>query len=222
MSDGNKMNMIQTDCAINSGNPAVLCSTATGGHRHCLGQVFLQRQFLLSLGRGLGFAIPMDDVADMVSELVTNGYVTGKPLMGISVGDVAEDVQGLRRPGRRGGESGHPGLCREKAGLQEGDIITKINDTEVASGNDLITAKDNYKPGDTVNLTVYRDGKTITVKLTLEESTPEKQPNRTKPRRNMKNSSSNSCSKEQQQGSGGWPFGGFGVLILYIVCSTTK
>lgn len=46
----------------------------------------------------MGFAIPMDDVADMVSELVTNGYVTGKPLMGISVGDVAEDVQAYGVP----------------------------------------------------------------------------------------------------------------------------
>lgn len=141
----------------------------------------------------------MDDVADMVSELVTNGYVTGKPLMGISVGDVAEDVQAYGVPAGAAVKVVTPGLCGEKAGLQEGDIITKINDTEVASGNDLITAKDNYKPGDTVNLTVYRDGKTITVKLPWRSPPRKKQPNRTKPRRNMKNSSSNSCSKSSSK-----------------------
>ena len=103
-----------------------------------------------------------------------------------------------------------PGLCGEKAGLQEGDIITKINDTEVASGNDLITAKDNYKPGDTVNLTVYRDGKTITVKLTLEESTPEKTAQQDQAQKEYEEQQQQQLQQEQQQGSGGWPFGGFG------------
>ena len=175
MSDGNKMNMIQTDCAINSGNSG---GPLFNSHGEVIGIVSAKYSSSASSSsasvEGLGFAIPMDDVADMVSELVTNGYVTGKPLMGISVGDVAEDVQAYGVPAGAAVKVVTPGLCGEKAGLQEGDIITKINDTEVASGNDLITAKDNYKPGDTVNLTVYRDGKTITVKLTLEESTPEK------------------------------------------------
>lgn len=87
----------------------------------------------------------------------------------------------------------------------------------MASGNDLITAKDNYKPGDTVNLTVYRDGKTITVKLTLEESTPEKQPNRTKPRRNMKNSSSNSCSKSSSKAAAAGPSAALGTDSIHCV-----
>ena len=188
MSDGNKMNMIQTDCAINSGN--------SGGP--------------LFNSHGEVFAIPMDDVAEMVSELVTNGYVTGKPLMGISVGDVAEDVQAYGVPAGAAVKVVTPGLCGEKAGLQEGDIITKINDTEVASGNDLITAKDNYKPGDTVNLTVYRDGKTITVKLTLEESTPEKTAQQDQAQKEYEEQQQQQLQQEQQQGSGGWPFGGFG------------
>ena len=211
MSDGNKMNMIQTDCAINSGNSG---GPLFNSHGEVIGIVSAKYSSSASSSsasvEGLGFAIPMDDVADMVSELVTNGYVTGKPLMGISVGDVAEDVQAYGVPAGAAVKVVTPGLCGEKAGLQEGDIITKINDTEVASGNDLITAKDNYKPGDTVNLTVYRDGKTITVKLTLEESTPEKTAQQDQAQKEYEEQQQQQLQQEQQQGSGGWPFGGFG------------
>ena len=211
MSDGNKMNMIQTDCAINSGNSG---GPLFNSHGEVIGIVSAKYSSSASSSsasvEGLGFAIPMDDVADMVSELVTNGYVTGKPLMGISVGDVAEDVQAYGVPAGAAVKVVTPGLCGEKAGLQEGDIITKINDTEVASGNDLITAKDNYKPGDTVNLTVYRDGKTITVKLTLEESTPEKTAQQDQAQKEYEEQQQQQLQQEQQQGSGGWPFGGYG------------
>lgn len=70
--------------------------------------------------------------------------------------------------------------------------------------------KDNYKPGDTVNLTVYRDGKTITVKLTLEESTPEKTAQQDQAQKEYEEQQQQQLQQEQQQGSGGWPFGGFG------------
>lgn len=209
--DGNPQNMLQTNAAINSGNSG---GPLFNSHGEVIGIV--SAKYSSSAGsssasvEGLGFAIPMDDVADMVSELVTNGYVTGKPLMGISVGDVAEDVQAYGVPAGAAVKVVTPGLCGEKAGLQEGDIITKINDTEVASGNDLITAKDNYKPGDTVNLTVYRDGKTITVKLTLEESTPEKTAQQDQAQKEYEEQQQQQLQQEQQQGSGGWPFGGFG------------
>lgn len=205
------MDLIQTDCAINSGNSG---GPLFNSHGEVIGIVSAKYSSSASSSsasvEGLGFAIPMDDVADMVSELVTNGYVTGKPLMGISVGDVAEDVQAYGVPAGAAVKVVTPGLCGEKAGLQEGDIITKINDTEVASGNDLITAKDNYKPGDTVNLTVYRDGKTITVKLTLEESTPEKTAQQDQAQKEYEEQQQQQLQQEQQQGSGGWPFGGFG------------
>lgn len=109
MSDGNKMNMIQTDCAINSGNSG---GPLFNSHGEVIGIVSAKYSSSASSSsasvEGLGFAIPMDDVADMVSELVTNGYVTGKPLMGISVGDVAEDVQAYGVPAGAAGESGHP------------------------------------------------------------------------------------------------------------------
>lgn len=121
MSDGNKMNMIQTDCAINSGNSG---GPLFNSHGEVIGIVSAKYSSSASSSsasvEGLGFAIPMDDVADMVSELVTNGYVTGKPLMGISVGDVAEDVQAYGVPAGAAVKVVTPGLCGEKAGLPRG------------------------------------------------------------------------------------------------------
>ena len=99
MSDGRKINMIQTDCAINSGN--------SGGplfnlHGEVIGVVSAKYSGSGSSDsasvEGLGFAIPIDDVADIVSELVTNGYVSGKPFMGVGLGDVDEQAQAYGVP----------------------------------------------------------------------------------------------------------------------------
>ena len=207
MSDGRKMNMIQTDCAINSGNSG---GPLFNSHGEVVGIVSAKYSSSGSASsasvEGLGFAIPMDDVADMVSELVTNGYVTGKPLLGISVGDVDEAVQTYGVPAGAEVLVVTPGLCGEKAGLKTGDIITKINDTEVTSADELISAKNEYEVGDTVELTVYRGGETVTVKVTLEESTPEKE--------TMQSEAQKEYEQQQQQqyeqqngGSGNWPFG---------------
>ncbi len=212
MSDGRKMNMIQTDCAINSGNSG---GPLFNSHGEVIGIVSAKYSSNSSSAsvEGLGFAIPMDDVADMVSELVTNGYVTGKPLLGISVGDVAESVQNYGVPAGAEVLVVTPGLCGEKAGLQTGDIITKIDDTEVTGKDDLISAKNEYQVGDTVTLTVYRGGETLTVQVTLEESTPEKESQQEKAQQEYEQQYQQQQQQQQQsqQGSGSWPFGfGFG------------
>ena len=100
-----------------------------------------------------------------------------------------------------------PDLCGEKAGLQTGDIITKIGDTEVASSSELIAAKNTYSPGDTVTLTVYRSGETLTLDLTLEESTPEKEAQQEEAEQAYKEQQQQQLQQEQQQGSGGFSFG---------------
>ena len=208
MSDGRKMNMIQTDCAINSGNSGGPLFNSHGEVIGIVSAKYSSGSYSSSASvEGLGFAIPMDDVADMVSELVTNGYVTGKPLMGISVGDVAQEVQNYGVPAGAAVLVVTPGLCGEKAGLQAGDIITKIDDTEVTCSDELISAKNEYAPGDTVKLTVYRSGQTMEVKLTLEESTPEKTALQDEAQTEYQQQYQ---QQQQQQQSGGWPFSGFG------------
>ena len=209
MSDGTQMNMIQTDCAINSGNSG---GPLFNNHGEVIGIVSAKYSSSGSNSsasvEGLGFAIPMDDVANMVSELVTNGYVTGKPILGISVEDVSENVQSYGVPAGAIVRAVTPSLCGEKAGLQVGDIITKIDDKEVSSASELIAAKDTYKPDDTITLTVFRNGETTTVKVTLEESTPEKEALQEKAQQQA--TQEQQQQQQQQQGSGGWPFGSFG------------
>ena len=210
MGDGRKMNMIQTDCAINSGNSG---GPLFNSHGEVIGIVSAKYSSSGSSSsasvEGLGFAIPMDDVADMVSELVTNGYVTGKPLLGISVNDVDENVQAYGVPAGAEVIVVTPGLCGEKAGLKVGDIITKINDTEVTSAEELISAKNGYEVGDTVELTVYRSGETTTVKVTLEESTPEKEAMQEEAQQEYQQQQQQ--QEYNQQSGGSWPFGfGFG------------
>ena len=78
---------------------------------------------------GLGFAIPINDVKDIIEDLIEHGYVTGKPYMGVQVSSVPEYAQ---RYGISAGayvESVADGSCAQKAGLQQGDIITAIDDT---------------------------------------------------------------------------------------------
>ena len=216
MSDGRQMNMIQTDCAINSGNSG---SPLFNSHGEVIGIVSAKYSSGSNSSsasvEGLGFAIPMDDVASMVSDLVKNGYVTGKPIMGISVADVDESVTSYGVPQGAIIRVVTPDLCGAKAGLQAGDIVTKIDNTDVTSASDLTSAIGNYKPGDKVTLTIFRSGETKTVEVTLEESTPEKTEKQNQAQQEYQQEYQQSQqrqqqSQQQQQGSSGWPFGSFG------------
>ena len=99
--------------------------------------------------------------------------------------------------------------------LQAGDIVTKIDNTDVTSASDLTSAIGNYKPGDKVTLTIFRSGETKTVEVTLEESTPEKTEKQNQAQQEYQQEYQQSQqqqqqSQQQQQGSSGWPFGSFG------------
>lgn len=216
MSDGRQMNMIQTDCAINSGNSG---GPLFNSHGEVIGIVSAKYSSGSNSSsasvEGLGFAIPMDDVASMVSDLMKNGYVTGKPIMGISVADVDESVTSYGVPQGAIIRVVTPDLCGAKAGLQAGDIVTKIDNTDVTSDSDLTSAIGNYKPGDKVTLTIFRSGETKTVEVTLEESTPEKTEKQNQAQQEYQQEYQQSQqqqqqSQQQQQGSSGWPFGSFG------------
>ena len=216
MSDGRQMNMIQTDCAINSGNSG---GPLFNSHGEVIGIVSAKYSSGSNSSsasvEGLGFAIPMDDVASMVSDLMKNGYVTGKPIMGISVADVDESVTSYGVPQGAIIRVVTPDLCGAKAGLQAGDIVTKIDNTDVTSASELTSAIGNYKPGDKVTLTIFRSGETKTVEVTLEESTPEKTEKQNQAQQEYQQEYQQSQqqqqqSQQQQQGSSGWPFGSFG------------
>jgi len=170
---GTMSNMIQTNTAINPGN--------SGGPMFNLyGEVVgiaNAKQLYSSSGiaaEGLGFVIPIDAVAKSVSDLVTKGYVTGKPYMGILVATVTEAEvtrYGLPRGALVSGVA--EGSCSAAAGLQVGDIVVACNEQEVTNHLQLIAIKDELLVGDTMELTVRRSGETLTISVVLAESTPE-------------------------------------------------
>ncbi|MEG2098003.1 MAG: PDZ domain-containing protein, partial [Pseudoflavonifractor sp.] len=175
MSDGSVMNYIQTDTAINSGNSG-------GPMFNIYGEVIGINSAKLSGNsnggsasiEGIGFAIPMNDVKDMVKDIMQYGHVTGKPYMGLSVTSVSADAQRYGTPAGAYVEGVVPGSCAEKAGLKQGDIITAIGETKVATHTQLTSAKKSYKAGEEAVLTVVRDKETLSLTLKFDEETPER------------------------------------------------
>lgn len=159
------LNLIQTDAAINPGNSG-------GALLNSKGQVIGINSAKISVTgvEGLGFAIPINTAKPIVEQLITYGHVTGKPLIGISAQEVSEEVSQMY---------GIPvgvyivevtqGGAAEKAGIQKGDIITKLDGKDVKTMSDIDAIKKTHKAGDTVKAVVSRNGKSITVNLTFTE-----------------------------------------------------
>ena len=173
MSDGTVMNMIQTDCTINSGNSG-------GPLFNQYGQVVGITSAKLSNNgdttdaaiEGIGFAIPLNDVIDIVTDYMEYGYVTGRPYMGILNPQNTDDyAQIFGWPEGVYVNGVEEGSCAETAGIQQGDIITRIDDTDITSVSQLTSVKNGYRAGDTVTVTVYRAGQYLELTLTFDEQT---------------------------------------------------
>ena len=208
MSDGSVMNMIQTDTAINSGN--------SGGPLFNLyGEVVGITTAKLSSSNsssasveGLGFAIPIDDVVEMVSDIMEHGYVTGKPNVGILLEEVSGQAirygipQGAYVSGVLSGAAG------DKAGLQAGDIITAVDGEAVTSVSALQDAVKRFRAGDSAQFTVYRDGEDVTLNITFDESSQQRQQDLNDLRaRLVEEQQAQREQENQQNGYFSWPFG---------------
>ena len=168
--DGTPFNMIQVDASINPGNSGGPLVNLYG---EVVGIVSAKySSYSNTTVEGLGFAIPISDVQAIITDIIENGQVTGKAYLAIKAGTMTEQMAAQYDIDITEGvfvystESGGAG---EKAGLQLGDVITKLNDTTITSMTDLTMAKKGYKAGDTVTLTVYRSGEYITLELTFDQ-----------------------------------------------------
>ena len=170
--DGTPFNMIQTDASINPGNSGGPLMNSYG---EVVGIVSAKySSYSDESVEGLGFAIPINDVYAMIEDIMTNGYVTNKPYLGIFGGSMTEQMAAQYRYDISEGVfvySVEEGSAAEKAGLQMGDVITKVDDTTISTMEDLTAVKKQYSAGDTVTFTVYRQGETITLSLTW-DATP--------------------------------------------------
>lgn len=175
-SDGTVMNMIQTDTAINSGNSGGPLFDQYGQVIGIVSAKLSNSSSSSSTVEGLGFAIPINDVKDMVTSIIQNGYVTGKPNLGIIMGNV--NSFGFSKNSDSIGCQVLAVLdnsCADQSGLQVGDIITGVDGTEITSGSELSAEIRKHKSGDQISLTVLRNGKTSELSVILDEDSKERQ-----------------------------------------------
>ncbi len=167
--ENTKMNLLQTDAAINPGNSG-------GALVNLYGQVVGINSSKISSteAEGLGFSIPINDAIPIVQELISKGYISGRPMIGIQGQDVNQQMSAMYRiPTGVYVYYIDESSNAYKAGLRQYDIITKFNGQDITCFADLDSAKDKCKAGDEVEITYYRykDGKYYDAKIVLSEST---------------------------------------------------
>ena len=167
--DGTPFNMIQVDCSINPGNSGGPLVNLYG---EVVGIVSAKySSYSSTTVEGLGFAIPISDVRSIITDIMENGAVTDKAYMAITAGTMTEQMAAQYSIDVTQGVfvySVVEGGAGEKAGLRLGDVITKMGDKTLTSRQDLSAAMKGYRAGDTVTLTVYRNGQYIETELTFD------------------------------------------------------
>ena len=175
--NGENMTLLQTNAAINPGNSG-------GGLFNEKGELIGIVNAKSSNGasssgasiEGLGFAIPVNTVKNSVQELLDYGYVRGRPALGITLLNVQNAQDAFQYRVSRLGvyvQSVTEGGASEKAGVQVGDCIIALGDVAVSTHAEVKSQLNNYAVGDTVQLQVIRDGRTLTLDVTLEEFKPD-------------------------------------------------
>ena len=201
------LNVLQTNCDINPGNSGGPLFDSYGNVVGIVTAKYTQTSSGVS-AEGLGFALPINDVKEIINDLIEHGYVTGKPYLGIQVQDVSSEAQ------RYGVSAGAAvlyvadGSCAQEAGLQVNDIIVAIDDTAIDSSSALTAAlSSNYKAGDTVTLTVIRNQQQVQLTVTLDEQNEQTEAANQIQEQSNQNQQNNSQSGGSYYNN--WPFGGF-------------
>ena len=164
--EGTTYNLIQTDAAINSGNSGGPLVSSSGK------VIGINTAKIAATGvEGMGFSIPINEVLPIVEELITNKKIA-RPYIGI--GGVEIDEYDAKRYNLVPGvyvQTVDIKSAAEKAGIRQGDVITEVDGTKVASVAEINVIKNKKKVGDKLTVKLYRDGeyKTVTVTLALAE-----------------------------------------------------
>lgn len=167
--NGMGINMFQFDAAVNSGNSGGPAYNAKG---EVVGIV--TAKYSSSGVEGLGFAIPMNDAANIAGDLITKGYVTGKAYMGVQLDSRYTSVYS-RYYGLPNGayvSFVERGSCAERAGIQSGDIITAIGEIPIKSYADVNSAIRHFSAGENTVVTVFRSGSDMQLEIIFDEARP--------------------------------------------------
>lgn len=162
-------NLFQTDASINPGNSG-------GPLVNMNSEVIAINTAVAGNAENIGFAIPINDIQGLINSVLKDGKLV-RPYLGVRYISLTDDIayqynlnvkRGAYLAPAQGQVSVLEGSPADKAGLQEKDTITKIDDTKIDENNSLTSILGRYSAGDTVTLTIVRDGKEQTVKATLE------------------------------------------------------
>ena len=168
--DGRSMSLIQTNAALNSGNsggPLIDCYGQVVGINTLKIGSFVDRAGV----EGLGFAIPSATVKTIVDQLISQGYVSGRPTLGLSGETLSAFYQHYyRMPAGLLITQVDSGGPADRAGILPGDILITLGDTSVEDMNTLNAVLSCCQIGDSIRATVYRGGKQGIVYLTVEEA----------------------------------------------------
>lgn len=165
-SNGSFMTLIQTDASINPGNSG-------GPLVNAYGQIvgICSSKLVATDYEGIGFAIPINNVIDITDELITYGYVKTRGYIGIGGSDLSEEYCKYHNiPQGVYVSYVDPECDAAKKGMKVGDIIIGFNGEEITSMAQLNETKNEFRPGDTVKVKVWRDKKEIEFKIKLTES----------------------------------------------------
>lgn len=161
------MNLLQTDCAINSGNSGGALFNLYGEVIGVTNAKYSSSSSGASIDN-IGFAIPINSIRNIVESIIEKGYIS-KPYMGVTVSDVSTESQMYGLPKGAAIYSVVEGGPAEKAGLQTGDIITEAGGRDITCREDLVNAVSAMKAGDELTVTVYRQGQILDITVVIEE-----------------------------------------------------
>ena len=201
------MNLIQTDCAINSGNSGGALFNLYG---EVIGITNAKYSSSSSSSEAsidnIGFAIPLNHVKNIVKSIIETGSIT-KPYIGVTVSSVSSEAQGYGLPTGAAVRSVEADSPAAKAGLEENDIITEVDGTAINSSTELVNYVGEKTPGDELTFKVYRQGEELELTVTIGEKTQSAMPTTTTDDAQQ----SQQSQGQSQQGAQLFPWGfGFG------------
>lgn len=166
--DGRQMTMLQTDAAINPGNSG-------GALIDTYGRV-VGITTAKTTGydiEGIGFAIPMGEALPVIESIMKNGYVSGRPLVGITAADITEEISKANSlPVGVYVDSVIPGGAADIGGIKKGDVIIKFDGQEVKSVDKINAIRDTHSVGDKIAVVVIRNGDEVKCTIELQEDKP--------------------------------------------------